>query len=209
VPGRAREVDVSRLIECPPLAPVVFVERKVLLRLGYRKGATEAAPAVRSLVREETERAKALVRPRVAAAVLEKAELPDHPVFGGAEKAALCVCTIGPELESAAAGLIAEGELLRGLVLDWLGSEAVTNISRQAGRWLAGMARAEGLLPGKMFAPGYKGWDVTGQEFIFATVPASAIGVRLTPSSMMVPRKSYSFRINCHKGRDPAVRKDL
>ena len=102
------------------------------------------------------------------------------------------------------ARLSAEGDLLRGLVLDWLGSEAVTNVSRQAG--LAGRdGRAEGLLPGKMFAPGYKGWDVSGQELIFAAVPASAIGVRLTASFMMTPRKSYSFRINCHQGAgDPA-----
>ena len=36
---------------------------------------------------------------RVVAVLLEKDELPDLPVFRGAEKAALCVCTIGPELE--------------------------------------------------------------------------------------------------------------
>jgi hypothetical protein len=209
VPGRVREVEVSRLIECPPLAPVVFVERKVLLRLGYRKGAAEAAPAVRSLIREETERAKALVRPLVAAAVLEKAELPDHPVFGGAEKAVLCVCTIGPELESAAAGFIAEGELLRGLVLDWLGSEAVADVSRQAEAWLAGEGRALGLWPGKMFAPGDRGWDVSGQGFVFASVSATAIGVRLTPSFMMIPRKSFSFRINYHRDRIPSIRKGI
>lgn len=196
---------MSRLIECLPLAPVVFVERKVLLRLGYRKGAAGAPRPLRALVGEETRRALDLLRPGVVAVILEKDELPGLPVFRGAEKAALCVCTIGPDLEETVARLSAEGDLLRGLVLDWLGSEAVTNISRQAGRWLAGMARAEGLLPGKMFAPGYKGWDVTGQEFIFAAVPVSAIGVRLTPSSMMVPRKSYSFRINFHKGGDPAV----
>jgi hypothetical protein len=150
-------------------------------------------------------RARGLLRPGVVAVILEGGELPDIPVFRGAEKAALCVCTIGPDLEETVARLSAEGDLLRGLVLDWLGSEAVTNISRQACRWLAGMARAEGLLPGRMFAPGYKGWDITGQKFIFAAVPVSAIGVRLTPSSMMVPRKSYSFRINYHKGGDPAA----
>lgn len=199
---------MSRLIECPPLAPVVFVERKVLLRLGYRKDGPVAPPALRDLVGEETRRARGLVRPGVAAVILEKSELPDLPVFRGARKVAMCVCTIGPGLEETVARLSAEGDLLRGLVLDWLGSEAVTDISRQAGRWLAGIARAEGLWPGRMFAPGYKGWDVAGQEFIFASVPVSAIGVRLTPSSMMIPRKSYSFRINYHGERITTGRKD-
>jgi hypothetical protein len=187
---------VSRLIECPPLLPVAFQERRMLLRLGYRKRAAEVDPAVRALIREEAARAGDLVRPRVAAALLEKAELPDDPVFRGALRSALCVCTIGPELESAAGRFMSEGELLRGLVLDWLGSEAVAGVSRQAYAWLAREGRDEGLRPSKMFAPGNKGWDISGQEFIFASVPASRIGVSLSESFMMSPRKSFSFRVN-------------
>ena len=179
--------------------PPVFIERKILLRLGYRKGPASASPAVRGIVAEETARAVALVRPAIAAVVLEKEELPAHPVFRGAERAALCVSTIGPELEAAAARLVEEGEMLRGLVLDWLGSEAVVHVSRQAADWLAGEGRNAGLRPSKMFSPGDKGWDVSGQALIFAAVPASAIGVRLSESFMMTPRKSFTFRINFYK----------
>lgn len=198
---------MARPIEAPPLRPVVFAERKALLRLGYRKRAAEVAPAIRDVVREETGRARGLVRPRIAAALLEKAELPDHPVFRAAERAALCVCTIGPELEAAAGRLMAEGELLRGLVLDWLGSEAVVDVSRQADAWLAREGRSLGLWPSKMFAPGDKGWDVSAQEFVFACVPAAAIGVGLSSSFMMTPRKSFSFRVNYYKDKELTTRK--
>ncbi len=198
---------MPRPLETPHLLPVVFEERKVLFRLGYRKPSAGVSADVRALVGEETERARSLVSPGVAAALLEKAELPDHPIFRGAERAGLCVCTIGPDLEAAAARLMREGELLRGLVLDWLGSEAVTNISRQAEAWLAGEGRADGLWPSRMFAPGDKGWDISGQEFIFASVPASTIGVSLSGSFMMTPRKSFSFRVNYSKDRKPSTRK--
>jgi hypothetical protein len=205
----AREDEVPRLIESPPLLPVAFAERKILFRLGYRKPAAGVDLDTLNVVREETERARGLVRPRVAAGLLERAELPDHPVFRGAERTALCICTIGPELEAAAGGLMSEGELLRGLVLDWLGSEAVADVSRQADAWLAGEARTEGLWPSRMFAPGDKGWDVSGQEFVFASVPASTIGVSLTGAFMMTPRKSFSFRVNYYKDKKLTTRKGL
>jgi len=207
---RARPEDkVPRLIECPPLLPVVFQEKRVLLRLGYRKRAADVDPAVRALIREETSRAGGLIRQRVAAVLLEKAELPDDPVFRGAIRSALCVCTIGPELEAAAGRLMSEGELLRGLVLDWLGSEAVAGISRQAGAWLAREGRDAGLWPGKMFAPGNRGWDVSGQKFVFAYVPAATIGVSLSASFMMTPRKSFSFRVNYGVDKPPTTRQGL
>ncbi len=200
---------MSRLIESPPLLPVAFEERRILLHLGYRKRAADVDPAVRDLVREETFRARGLVRPRVAAALLERAELPDLPVFRGAEKAALCVCTIGLELEETASQLMAVGDLLRGLVLDWLGSEAVAGVSRQADAWLAREGLALGLWPGKRFTPGTRGWDISGQQFVFTSVPAATIGVTLSESCMMTPRKSFSFRVNYYKDRTLMTRKGI
>jgi hypothetical protein len=200
---------VPRPLDVPPLGPVAFAERKVLLRLGYRKGRAAVARPVLELVAEETRRAAGLLRPAVAAALLDKDELPPLPVFLGAEKAALCVCTIGPDLEDAVALSTAEGDLLRGLVLDWLGSEAVADVSRQVHAWMRREARGLGLVAGKRFSPGYKGWGLSGQELIFASVPAAAIGVRLSESSMMRPRKSCSFRVNFSRegpGAAPAGR---
>ncbi len=122
-------------------------------------------------------------------------------------KVALCVCTIGPGLEEACAAHFAAGEDLRGLALDALGSEAVGQVSRQADRILAEKGRALELWPSKKYAPGYRGWDVCEQAFLFSVVPASEIGVRLTDSYMMVPRKSYSFRLNYYAERALSTRR--
>jgi len=73
--------------------------------------------------------------------------------------------------------------------------------AKQAEAWLKKEGPALGLWPGKRFAPGYKGWDVSGQKLIFSVLPAAEIGVRLTESFMMIPRKSYSFRINYFKNQ--------
>jgi hypothetical protein len=189
------------LIGGPPDIAISFEERRVLVRLGYKKPAAEIDPGIRLIVHEEAENAKKLVRPLVLAAILDFAELPDHPIFRNAEKTALCLCTIGPELEGTVARLMSDGDMLRGLVLDWLGSEAVASISKQAEAWLKKEGPALGLWPGKRFAPGYKGWDVSGQKLIFSVLPAAEIGVRLTESFMMIPRKSYSFRINYFKNQ--------
>lgn len=192
---------MPRLIGGPPDIAISFEERRVLIRLGYRKPAGEIDQGIRLIVHEEAENAKKLIRPRVLAAILDSAELPDHPIFRNAEKTALCLCTIGPELEGTVARLMSDGDMLRGLVLDWLGSEAVASISKQAEAWLKKEGPALGLWPGKRFAPGYKGWDVSGQKLIFSVLPAAEIGVRLTESFMMIPRKSYSFRINYFKNQ--------
>jgi hypothetical protein len=131
------------LIGRPPDLSVAFEERRVLVRLGYRKPVREIEPGIRALVGEEMDRARQLVRPAVVASVLDAEELPGHPVFRDAAKAALCIGTIGPELEREASRMMAAGDLLRGFVLDWLGSEAVAGVSRRADAWLV----REGLAP--------------------------------------------------------------
>jgi hypothetical protein len=198
---------MPRLIGGPPDIAISFEERRVLVRLGYRKPVGDIDPGIRLVVHEEAENAKKLVRPRVLAAILDSAEFPDHPIFRNAEKAALCLCTIGPELEGTVARLMSDGDMLRGLVLDWLGSEAVACVSKQAEAWLKKEGSALGLWPGKRFAPGYKGWDVSGQKLIFAVLPAAEIGVSLTESFMMMPRKSYSFRVNYFRDKALATGK--
>ena len=196
---------MPRLIGGLPDIAISFEEQRVLIRLGYRKPAGDIDQGIRLIVHEEAEKAKKHVRPRVLAAILDSDELPDHPIFRNAEKAALCLCTIGPELERTVTRLMSDGDMLRGLVLDWLGSEAVASVSKQAEAWLKKEGPALGLWPGKRFAPGYKGWDVSGQKLIFSVLPAAEIGVQLTESFMMIPRKSYSFRINYFRDQASAT----
>ncbi len=198
---------MPRLIKVPPeILKIVFDERRILARLGRRNRGREINAELVEILRQETGRAERLARPQVLAALIDGSDLPDHPVFAGAVSAAVCLCTIGSALEENAARLTADGDLAHGFILDGLGSEAVGCVSRQADHWLAGHGTALGLWPSKSFAPGCKGWELSGQETIFGFLPAAEIGVRLTEALMMVPVKSYSFRINYYMDRMKTTR---
>jgi len=181
--------------------------RRILVRIGYKKSHVPDDDPILGIVREEAGRAAELIRPAAAMAVIEAAETDGNAVFLNAVRVALCVCTIGPQLESECAAYFACNDDLRGLTLDALGSEAVGQVSRRMDRLLAERGLQLGLWPSKKYAPGYKGWDVGHQAFLFSKVPAAEVGVRLTDSFMMVPRKSYSFRVNYYADRSLTTRR--
>lgn len=180
---------------------------RILIRIGYRKTPLPDSDPVLTIVREEAEFALRLLDPAAAWTIISAHEAGGHEIFAGAQKVALCVCTIGPRLEQACAEHFRSNEDLRGLALDALGSEAVGQVTRQADRILAAKGRLLGLWPSKKYAPGYRGWDVREQAFLFSMVPAAEIGVRLTESFMMIPRKSYSFRLNYYSDRSLSTRR--
>lgn len=181
--------------------------RRILVRIGYRRAPIPENDPILAVIREEAEHAARLLEPAAAWAIITAREAGGHEVFAGAQKVALCVCTIGPRLEEACAEHFRSNEDLRGLVLDALGSEAVGQVTRRVDRILAEKGLLLGLWPSKKFAPGYRGWDVREQGFLFSMVPAAEIGVRLTESFMMIPRKSYSFRINYYSERELSTRR--
>lgn len=181
--------------------------RRTLVRIGYKKSHVPDDDPILGIVREEAGRAAELIQPAAAMAVIEAAETDAHPVFMNAVKIALCVCTIGTRLEDECAAYFARNDDLRGMALDALGSEAVGQVSRRMDRLIAERGLQLGLWPSKRYAPGYKGWDVSRQAFLFSKIPAAEVGVRLTDSFMMVPRKSYSFRVNYYADRALTTRR--
>ena len=52
--------------------------------------------------------------------------------------------------------------------------------------------------------PGQEGWPIQQQEMVFRLIPGERIGVRLTESDFMLPRKSVSLAI----GMGPDMRPD-
>ena len=174
----------------------VFDNRKILIRLGHKKRPAGPSKKVLDMVASQAAGVRAWLDPASVLEVIDYSQTNRHPVFDRAVKVGLAVCTIGPRLEQECAVCFERNDLLRGMILDAIGSEAVTQVCRQAERVLADRARALGLWPSKWYAPGFRGWEVEEQRFVFSKVAASEIGVRLTDSCMMVPRKSGTFRIN-------------
>jgi len=97
-------------------------------------------------------------------------------------------------------------EMARALILDSLGSEAAEEAAIQSDRILVEKAREMGLWPSKRFSPGYGKWDIREQQYVFQVLPGKDIGVSLTESCMMIPRKSVSFRINFYKDKKLTTR---
>jgi len=186
---------------------VEFDEKRILRLIGYKKRPTEIKEPIKSLITEEKKKLNYLLHPASIYTIVAYDETNKHLVFKDAEKVAICICTIGPELEREINKLMEKNEMTRALILDALGSEAAEEVAIQSDRILAEKAREMNLCPSKRFSPGYGKWDIKEQRFIFRKLPAADIGVRLTESCMMVPRKSVSFRINVYKEQKLSTRK--
>jgi hypothetical protein len=119
--------------------------------------------------------------------------------LGPARQIVALVCTLGPALEEVVTGLM-ETDPLLGWALDALGSAAVEALSLEVCNDFEAQAAASGLQTSLPLSPGMVGWPVeTGQHQIFSLVDAGEIGVALTLSSFMTPRKSLSMVIGIGK----------
>ena len=188
---------------------IEFDEKRILRLIGYKKNSKEIKDPIKQMIQEEKKKLDHLLHPASIYTILNYEETNRHSIFNDAEKVALCICTIGPELEEEINQLMGKNEMVRALILDSLGSEAAEEAAIQSDRILAEKAREMGLWPSKRFSPGYGKWDIKEQRYVFQALPGTDIGVRLTESCMMIPRKSVSFRINFYKDKKLTTRKKI
>jgi hypothetical protein len=183
-------------------------EKRILRLIGYKKRGIGITASIRDVIAEERVKLDRLLEPVSVYRIIDHEETNKHPIFSDAEMVAFCLCTIGPRLEQAVKTLITEGEILRSLILDALGSEAVEDVATQSDRIIAEKALKMHFWPSKRYSPGYKNWMLEEQRFIFGILPAVDIGVKLHEEScMMIPRKSISFRINFYLDKNLTTRK--
>lgn len=113
----------------------------------------------------------------------------------GSQELVVAICTIGPKLEKAATEYYKKVETLRSLITDGIGSAAVDSLVWEACRLMKNEALTRGYQASGPLSPGMSGFPLSQQQTVFSLVPAYKIGVRLTKSGVMVPRKSSSFVI--------------
>jgi hypothetical protein len=109
-----------------------------------------------------------------------------------AEGAALFVCTAGEKIGKYAAQLMKSGDLLKGYIVDVVGSEMVESAMDAIQNKLAAELEANGLYITDRYSPGYCGWNVSEQHKLFSFFPDNFCGVTLTPTALMQPIKSVS-----------------
>lgn len=185
---------------------IAIPTQKICVRIGYRTSSDRISSSVIDSIEGAKTRAAELVNPRAICRILDYSETNRHPIFEHAKKVALCICTIGPQIESESSQLMKSDEMMKALILDAIGSEAVEQVARQVDRLLCEKAREMDLWPSKRFSPGYKSWNIEEQRYIFRMIPGEDIGVTLNESLMMIPRKSVSFRINFYKKKELSTR---
>jgi hypothetical protein len=108
------------------------------------------------------------------------------------EQVAVFALTIGSYLEDLVAYLAEEGLVLQATVLDAIGSGAAEELAVFVKETVRGKAAEVGRVVSRRFSPGYCDWNVSQQEAVFAALGGKTAGVRLSESSLMMPRKSVS-----------------
>ena len=119
--------------------------------------------------------------------------------MGGAQEVVIILCTVGEGLERRAADVSKEDSVY-GLALDAVGSAGVEALANAVCALFEEDATKEGCKVTIPLSPGMVGWPVEqGQPQIFDLLDTDEIGVRLTESMMMVPRKSLTFVLGIGK----------
>ena len=116
-------------------------------------------------------------------------------LLSSARELVVVLCTIGSKLENKVADYFDENEPLRGLLLDGIGSAAVDLLTQEVCKLMMHEALSRGYQASSPVNPGMPGFPISQQWQLFELVPASEIGVSLTSSGMIVPRKSTSMVI--------------
>ncbi len=113
--------------------------------------------------------------------------------LGAAEQVVGVLCTIGDSLEEKVSQVMVENPAY-GLALDGLGSAAVESLANAVCHHFETQAAERGHRASIPLSPGMVGWPVeVGQQEIFDMLGEDNAGVRLTSSSMMIPRKSLTM----------------
>ncbi|TFB07855.1 hypothetical protein E3V08_06570 [Candidatus Atribacteria bacterium MT.SAG.1] len=120
----------------------------------------------------------------------------------------LGVATIGSSLENRVSKFFTQGEYPRAIALDAVGTVTVESLGRYIKNLICQEAKEQHFKNTRCFSPGYGDWDINQQKIIFQIIPADKIGVKLTESCMMVPKKSLSWAMGAGENIITPSKKD-
>ncbi len=105
---------------------------------------------------------------------------------------AVFISTAGTEIGERSSILMAEGDPLKGYILDIIGSLIVDAAADLMQDDLAISAGMTGNKITNSYSPGYCGWSVEEQHKLFSLLPDNFCRITLTESALMYPVKSAS-----------------
>ncbi len=114
--------------------------------------------------------------------------------MAGAEHLSIAACTIGEDLENRIQELMSENPV-KAIALDGAGIAALRKVAQTVEDIISKEACELETSLGMRAQPGQEGWPIEQQRQLFSILPGDKIGIRLTESCLMIPRKSVSFVI--------------
>ncbi len=183
----------------------------VLTFMGYDEG-RPAPKRLREKAQTMREKCHQLVKPRSVYQVYEILEMDGgvirignsklvgefrgkilKKVLKGSLMAIVFAGTLGPEIDSEIEKINSEGDVLSSLILDTMGLYA---LSKGKVKFLNELytteAKPRDFSMTPPFGPGQCHWDIREQKEIFALIDADLVGIKLTESYLMTPKKSGS-----------------
>jgi hypothetical protein len=115
--------------------------------------------------------------------------------FPEAKELIVLIATIGPRLEKQVTEYTKSGGALRGVVLDGIGTAAVDRLIPEALKLIAAEVASRGYEISSPVNPGMPGFPMTEQWSLLELAPVKEIGVSLSSSGVLIPRKSTSMVI--------------
>lgn len=119
--------------------------------------------------------------------------------MAGADHLNIALCTIGSNLETRVEEMMKENPVMA-VTLDGAGIAAIRKVAQAVEDLINIEACNLDLDLGMRAQPGQEGWPIEQQREVFSVLPGQEIGIRLTESCLMIPRKSVSFVIP--RGKD-------
>lgn len=115
------------------------------------------------------------------------------------------IATIGCQIEKEIRQLTSRNGLAGAYILDSMGSVAVESMAEKFHRRMESQYKAQGKGVTLRFSPGYCDWLVTEQKKLFNVFDSFQLGVTLSDSCLMQPRKSISgvFGVTPSNGKTP------
>jgi hypothetical protein len=193
-------------------------EEEVLRYQGYhRNKAGETSEIILQITREEIEQGYCLFEPKgIYSKVMIKNISSEGRInlenglcleinnsmlnlLKGTSYLAFGLSTIGNQLEEKVVELFAKNEYPKAMALDAVGTVASKFLSNYIQSVICQEAKEQNFQTTKYFSPGSGDWNISQQKNIFQIIPAGKIGVKLTESYMMIPKKSLSWVIGMGK----------
>ena len=122
--------------------------------------------------------------------------------LAGCEKVIALSATVGEAIEEDITRRFASGEYSNAVLMDAAATAAVEQIADSMEKAITPKMAAQGFLLKWRFSPGYGDWPLTQQPELIRLARAEKIGVSLTTSMMLCPRKSITALIGLYRKQE-------